>query len=160
MAFESPGGKNGSPSGGVTGGGFSLSGVSRVFKRDKVYLEGTYGWGIASYFNDGGVDLAPGSDLHAETVPSIGFSAYYEHAWGPKWTSSIGYSEHIQDNTGGQLATAFHRSQYFSANILFSPVKDLLMGAEYLWGHLTTNDDGSGNDNRIQFSFKYNFSSH
>jgi len=158
LAFETPGGKNAEPSGEKTGGGLSAAAVIKAFKKDKVYLEGTYGRGIAGYFNDGGVDLAPNGDLRAETVPSLGFQAYYEHPWGPKWTSSIGYSEHIQDNTGGQTGSAFHRGKYFSVNLLYSPVPFLLMGAEYLWGQRETNDGSHGDDNRLQFSFKYNFS--
>ena len=70
--------------------------------------------------NDGGVDLAPGANLRAETVPSVGWLVYYNHAWSDKWSSSIGYSEHRQNNTGGQLATAFHKGSYSSVNLLYA----------------------------------------
>jgi len=160
LGFESTTSPDGEPSGEEIGGGLSLSAVKKVFKRDKIYAQFNYGRGISSYFNDGGVDLAPATlkGGGAETVPSLGYELYYEHAWGPKWTSSIGYSEHIQDNTDGQLGNAYHKGQYFSVNLLYSPVPHLLMGGEFLWGKLKTNDGSTGDDSRLQFSAKYNFS--
>ena len=68
-----------------------------------------YGEGIASYMNDGGMDLAPTAarratvtDLQAEAVPLTGVIAYYDHYWSEKWSSSIGYSYTEVDNTNFQ----------------------------------------------------------
>jgi hypothetical protein len=142
----------------LTGGGVSLTAVGKVLKRGKVYAQGTAGTGISSYMNDGGTDLAPNSDLRAVTVPTLGYELYYQHAWNSRWMSSIGYSEHLQDNAGGQRNNAFHAGRYFSANLLYSPVPSLLMGGEFLWGERETKNGAIGNDNRIQLSAKYNFS--
>jgi hypothetical protein len=69
-----------------------------------------YGEGIANYFNDGGVDLAPQSTQGgAEALPILGLLLYYDKYGDEKWSSSIGYSETSQHNSGGQEPTAFHK---------------------------------------------------
>ena len=59
-----------------------------------------YGEGIASYMNDGGVDMAPTAIAPAPagalpqivptSVPLVGVMAYYEHNWSSRWSSSMG----------------------------------------------------------------------
>jgi hypothetical protein len=107
--------------------------------------------------NDGGVDLAPDANLQAETVKSVGWFVYYDHYWNERWSSSAGVSQHVQDNTDGQLGNAFKKGSYASANLLFYPVKNVITGAELLWGKRENKDGSSGDDNRIQFSTKYTF---
>jgi hypothetical protein len=158
VGFESRTSPTGNPSGNEAAGGGSLGGVLKVFKNDKIYAQFTYGAGISNYMNDGGSDLAPDSNLHAATIATTAGEFYYEHPWNSKWISTIGYSQHHQDNQGGQLDTAFHSGQYTSANLLYSPDPNILMGVEYLWGERKNKDGQAGIDNRIQFSFKYNFS--
>jgi hypothetical protein len=151
---------NGHPSGNKVGGGASLGSLFKLGSANKIYAQINYGAGIANYMNDGGNDLAPNSSLNsAIAVISTAGEFYFEHAWCPSWTSSIGYSEHHQSNTGGQTADAFHSGKYATANLLYSPVPSILMGVEYLWGERLNKSSGAGVDHRIQFSFKYNFSS-
>lgn len=147
----------GNPSGEKTGYGFNLSGAVNVLGRDRLSLALAAGNAIASYMNDGGADLAPEADLRAASVRSIGWLAYYNHTWADAWTSSLGFSEHRQDNTGGQLGSAFHSGRYASTNLLWSPSKNLLLGAEFVWGRLETKDGASATDHRLQFSTKASF---
>ena len=128
-----------------------------MFGTDRLVGAFVYGHGIASYMNDGGVDLAPTASLKAEAVESLGWFAYYDHYWNERWSSSIGYSEHRQSNTGGQFDDAFKRGRYASANLLFYPVKNVTTGAELLWGERENNDGSSGDETRLQFSAKYKF---
>ena len=74
-----------------------------------------------------------------------------------RFTSSIGYSFTEVDNTDGQTADAYNKGQYASANLLYMPVKDVLVGVEALWGDREDNGGNSGSDTRVQFSMKYNF---
>jgi len=148
---------NSEPSGSKTGYGLNLSGTYSVFGKDQLSAQVVGGQAIASYMNDGGVDLAPGANLQAETVGSLGWLVYYNHAWSEKWSSAIGYSEHRQTNTAGQLTNAFHKGSYASVNLLYSPLKNLTTGAEFLWGRLENKDGASGDDRRIQFSTKFTF---
>lgn len=148
---------DGSPSGTEPGYGLNLSGTVNLLASDKVSWQLVGGKAIASYMNDGGTDLAPNFDLSAASVKSIGWLAYYNHAWSDALSSSIGYSQHKQYNTDGQLGSAFHRGSYASANVLFSFAKNVTTGLEYVWGKLETKDGSSALDYRLQFSTKVTF---
>ena len=116
-----------------------------------------YGRAIASYMNDGGVDLAPNSEIHAETVPSYGGMLYFDHYWSDALSSSIGVSMHHQDNTGGQLPNAFRQGTYASTNVLWYPAKNVMTGIEFIWGKLEQFDRATGDDPRLQFSAQYKY---
>ena len=148
-----------------TGWGVNLGSSINTFGDDKILLQVVYGEGIASYMNDGGMDLAPratftGEDLtavEAQGVPLTGVVVYYDHYWSKKWSSSIGYSYTEVDNTNFQDAGAFHKGDYASVNLLATPIDNVLVGAELLWGQRTNNDGQSDDDTRLQFTVKYNF---
>jgi hypothetical protein len=149
---------SGNPSGHKTGYGLNLTGTLKVFGKNQ--LNGGLVWGkaIASYMNDGGVDLAPGSSLtQAEAVQSLGWLAYYNHWWSDKFSSTLGFSQHRQDNTGGQTATAFRTGSYGNVNLLYYPWKNVTTGLEFVWGELEQKDGQSATDYRLQFSTKVTF---
>jgi hypothetical protein len=75
------------------------------------------------------------------------------------FSTSIGYSQTHLDNTNGQTAEAFQTGQYGSVNLLWRPVKNVMMGAEFLWGERKNNNGQTGSDSRVQFSVQYKFSS-
>jgi hypothetical protein len=157
VGFQLPTTPQGNPSGHETGYGLNLSGAFKLLGKDSITWQAAYGHAIASYANDGGVDLAPGTNLRAETVPSTAWLLYYNHAWSDKWSSAIGYSEHRQSNTFGQLGSAFHKGSYASANVLYYPVKNITTGLEYIWGRRENKDGASEPDSRLQFSTKVAF---
>lgn len=152
---------DGNPSGTKTGYGLNLTGTLKVLGQDQLNAGFVWGKAIASYMNDGGVDLAPGpiriGSTTAEAVQSIGWLAYYNHVWAENWTSTIGFSQHMQDNTAGQSATAFKRGSYGNLNLLYTPWKNVLTGLEFVWGELQQNDGQSATDYRLQFSTKVTF---
>ena len=63
------------------------------------------------------------------------------------------------DNTNFQDGTAFHRGDYASANLLYHPAANVLTGPEVLWGKRTDNDGNKGEDWRVQYTVKWDFSS-
>jgi hypothetical protein len=144
-----------------TGWGVDVTASIKVGERDKVLLGFVTGAGIATFMNDGGVDMAPTTPnpvtADAKAVDLTGLSAYFDHYWNSKWSSSIGYSYDEVDNLNGQNGSAFKKGDYFSANILHTPVENILIGAELLWGKREDFNGNSGNDSRIQFTLKYNF---
>jgi DcaP outer membrane protein len=145
-------------SGHVLGGGVNLSGAVNTVGRDKVLAQLAYGQGIANYFNDCCVDVAPNSALNdGRAVPLIGWLLYYDHYWSEKWSSSVGYSAQNQDNTGGQSANAFKNGAYASGNLLFYPAKGIMTGMEVLWGQRENKNGNKGDDTRVQYSVKYDF---
>ena len=147
------------------GWGINVGTVFNVLEKDAIRLQVVYGEGIASYMNDGGMDLAPSADwdagivtdLEAEAVPLMGVLAYYDHWWNDKWSSSIGYSFTEVDNTNFQDPGAFQKIDYASGNVLYYPAENLMVGAELMWGERTNNDDASEDNVRFQFTVKYNF---
>ncbi len=157
IGFQTTTTPGGNPSNDKTGYGLNLSGVLKVFGKDALSWGVVGGKGIASYMNDGGTDLAPDASIRAEAVNTLGYFIYYGHAWNAKLTSSIGYSEHRQDNTGGQAANAFHTGSYASANLLYTLTKNVLLGGEFIWGRRENLDGSSAIDSRLQFSTKVTF---
>jgi hypothetical protein len=148
----------GNASGNVTGYGLNLSGSYKLGVKNKLMAQLAYGKGIAGYFNDCCVDVAAnGSLTDAEAVPALGWLVYYDHYWNERFSSSIGWSGQLQDNTSGQAANAFYKGQYGSANLLYYPVKNVMTGVELLYGKRENNDGESGDDTRVQFSAKYSF---
>ncbi len=58
-----------------------------------------------------------------------------------------------------KTATAFHKGQYASVNLLWHPPSGVFTGGELLWGKRTDNDGNTGTDLRFQYSFHWDFSS-
>ena len=144
-------------SGSETGYGLNLSGALNTVGRDQVLWQIVYGRGIANYFNDGGVDLAPNAQFQATAVPIVGWMLFYNRWWSEKWSSSIGWSSADVDNREGQRDDAFDKSDYGLVNLLHYPTGNTMVGAELLHGKLRLNDGSEGTDTRVQFSFKFSF---
>lgn len=150
------------PKGHNTGWGVDLTSTLKVRENDKLLLGAVYGHGIANYMNDGGMDLAPKNDtgkIESKAVPLLGLSAYLDHTWNAKFTSSIGYSRTQVENTNFQTDSTFRYGQYASGNLLYYPTKNVFYGAEYLWGTRKDKGGASGSDQRIQLSANFKFSS-
>jgi hypothetical protein len=110
------------------------------------------------------MDLAPktantASGVAPKAVPLLGVTAYVDHNWSPKFSSSLGYSLTKVTNTDLQNPDAFHSAQYASTNLLWTPADKLLFGVEVLWGKRTDNNGANGDDIRTQVTAKYSFSS-
>lgn len=177
IGFDTAGVPGNEPSGSEFGWGINAGAVVKV-SLATLRLGAVYGEGIASYMNDGGMDLAPSTALvpappifppppspplnqllSAEAVPLLGITAYVDLQWSKELSSSLGYSFTEVDNTNFQEATAFHKGEYASGNLLWAPTDRLLTGLELLWGKRTDNDGESGTDLRAQYTFKVSFSS-
>ncbi len=151
-------------SGKATGWGFSLTSVLNV-GRGAFRGAVVYGEGIQNYMNDAPVDIGIQNNFGDPVTPVIGvplpmfsFSAYYDHTWNDKFTSSIGYSMLDITNSDAQAPSAFKRGDYASANVLYHPAPNVLMGPEILWIQRKNFSDGwKVDDLRIQFSAKYSF---
>jgi hypothetical protein len=153
-------------SGHVWGGGISVSSGLKPTPNDLIHLQIIEGQGIENYFNDAPIDVGvqknPGNAVTpviGKALGDFGLVAYLDHNWNDKMSSSIGYSRVDISNSDGQAANAYKSGQYFSANLLFTPVKNVLFGGELLWGHRENFSDGfKVSDTRVQFSAKYSFS--
>jgi hypothetical protein len=104
--------------------------------------------------NENGVPVAS-----AVTLPVVAGLAFYDHRWGEKLTSSIGWSGLRVDNSNGQSALAYHSGQYALVNLLYNPAPEVLVGAEFQWGRRTNAfDDFRPRDFRIQLTARLDYS--
>ena len=150
----------------VWGWGVSLSSNVKPTPNDVLRLQAVYGRGIENYFNDAPVDVGveanPGNavtPVTGEALPALGLVAYLDHNWNSKWTTAVGYSRVDIQNSALQLPSAFKIGQYASANLLCTPVKNVMIGGEFQWARRENFSDGfKSDDYRIQVSFKYSFS--
>jgi hypothetical protein len=89
----------------------------------------------------------------------VGVTAFIDHYWSDRWSTTAGYSMIDMDNTEGQSPSAFKRGHYALANLMHYPAKNVMVGSEFQWGQRENNsDDFESDDFRIQFTAKYNFS--
>ncbi len=153
-------------SGRATGWGVNLSSNVKPTKRDVVRLQVIYGEGVENYFNDAPIDIGVENNLNdprrpilGKALPDLGLVAYLDHKWNSKWTSSLGWSMVQITNSDAQLPSDFRNGQYASINGLYSPLPDVMMGAEFQWAYRRNfDDDFTANDYRVQVSFKYSYS--
>jgi len=151
-------------SGHVWGWGVSLSSNVNLGK-SIVHFQVVEGAGVENYFNDAPVDVAVKSNtvntvtpVVGEALHDFGLVIYLDHPWNERLSSAIGYSRVDISNSDGQAANAYKNGQYFSGNLLVTPVKNVMMGGEFQWAHRGNHSDGfSSDDVRVQFSFKYSF---
>ena len=153
-------------SGHVWGWGISLSSNVKPTSNDVLRLQVIYGKGVENYFNDAPIDVGaernpgdPRTPVTGEALQDVGISAYLDHNWNSRWSSAIGYASVNIENSDLQLPAAFHEGEYASANLLWAPVTNVMMGGELQWLHRENFSDGfESTDRRLQFSFKYSFS--
>ncbi len=153
-------------SGGATGWGLNLT-TNINFGENDVFRGGVvYGEGIQNYMNDAPVDIGirnnfsnPVSPVEGVALPMIGISAFLDHNWSDKFSTSVGYSMLDIENSDAQTDDSYKKGQYALVNLLYYPAENFLAGVEYQWGNRENFRDGwSTSVSRIQFSFKYNFS--
>ena len=153
-------------SGSAVGWGVAVSSSPRFSQNNVGHFQILYGAGEENYMNDAPVDVGiqlnttnPQRPILGVALPALGFSTYLDHTWSKQFTSAFGYSMVNIENSDGQANDAFHRGHYASTNLLFTPVENAMVGAEFLWGRRQNFRDGfSSDDYRIQLAFKYNFS--
>jgi DcaP outer membrane protein len=152
-------------SGHTWGWGVNASSNLPMGEKNVLKLAVVYGHGIENYMNDAPIDVAPIATpanltrpIDGEPLPVLSLVAFYDIYWSEKWSSSLGYSILRLDNSPLQLPSDFHRGQYSLFNLLHYPVKSVMIGGEFQWGHRNNFADGfEVDDYRIQFGFKYSF---
>ncbi len=138
------------------GWGLSLSGVINITENDTLQLMATWGEGTFSYMNDAFVDAdAAYSNGHLQALSYKGFLAAYSHRWNDSWRSTATYGWLQIDNVNGQANDAYHRTQYTSANVIWTVAPRWDVGFEVLYGYKKQHDGASGDVWRAQVAFMY-----
>ncbi|HET9234997.1 MAG TPA: DcaP family trimeric outer membrane transporter, partial [Candidatus Eisenbacteria bacterium] len=149
-------------SGTATGWGFNVSSNLKLGAKNVLRLQGVHGEGIQNYMNDApadiGVEVDGSGNLDGVALPMTSMVAFLDHNWTSQLSSSIGYSQLRVENSNGQSDDAFKLGQYALANLLYSPVPQVMMGVEGGWIRRENNRDGFDTENyHVQLSFKYSF---
>jgi DcaP outer membrane protein len=145
--------------------GVAISAGLKFTGHDLLHLQFIDGAGIENYFNDAPIDVGAKSNSGNAVTPVVGEALrdialliYLDHNWNDRTSTTIGYSRVDIHNSNLQAPSAYKNGQYATGNLLFTPVKNVMMGGELQWGRRENFSDGFGvNDLRLQFSFKYSF---
>jgi hypothetical protein len=151
-------------SGTVYGWGVNVTSNLKFNPNNVAKLAVVYGHGIESYMNDAPVDVGtqpnPSNPATPKGValPVLGLVSFLDHNWSPQFTTSVGYSLVNIQNPDGDRALAFHQGHYAVGNLLFYPVKQVMIGTEFQFGRRVNFADGfNTNDYRLQFSVRYDW---
>ena len=149
----------------VLGWGVNLSSNLKLGEKSTARMSVIYGRGVENYMNDAPADVAIRTSSNTTApakgvpLPVLGVVTFLDHNWNKKFSTAAGYSLVNISNANGQTADSFHQGHYALGNLLYYPVKDVMMGGELQYGRRSNYLDGfSVNDYRMQFSFKYSFS--
>ena len=126
-------------------------------KKDNFRGRVTYGRGLGSYENESGVPdgVMDGDDLNL--LPLFAGYGALQHWWSDSWRSNAVFGWLKVDNKSGQTDTSLERTLYSALNLVWSPVKQMDLGGEVLWGQRKNKNGDDGDATRIQFSTKYSF---
>lgn len=152
-------------SGDATGWGINLSSNVKAGK-DLLRLDFVIGEGIQNYMNDSPIDIGIVNNFSNQVTPIVGqpiplmtFTAFLDHVWNDRFSSTLGYSRQDNDNTEAQQPIAFRTGQYALGNLQYVPVPNVMVGGELQWGRRQNFSDGFHSDGfKVQASFKYDFS--
>jgi hypothetical protein len=139
------------------GGAISLAGRYKVAAQDDIRWQLNYGNALGRYmglnsFNAGVIDT------NGEIEPTLqyGVLAAYRHVWNESVHSSFGASFSNADNDtalSGFGAPESYQSAH--ANVIWSPVNRMNIGAGYIWGRRKDEGGDDGTLNRLQLSARY-----
>jgi Skp family chaperone for outer membrane proteins len=136
---------------------------------DRFVFQLNGGEGVGRYINDlnslGGQDgVFDPATGEFEVLPAFGWFVDYEHMW-KRWhlvrdmnlRSSVIWSVVTVDNASFQPDDAYHRTSRLVGNIIFSPIKRMDVGLEYLWGARRNKDGERGEARQVQFVVIFRF---
>lgn len=143
----------------TTGGALSVSGKFNLGKNDDIRYMATYGSGIGRYL---GFGLASDTVLDAtgrlHTIDGYGAFAAWRHAFSPKLRGNLFYSMARYDNdTALTGLTVNEGAQSYHANLIYSPVPKLDIGAELIFGERSLENGADGDLRRLHTHVKYSF---
>ena len=142
-----------------SGGAVSVSGKFNLGDSDDIRYMGNYGSGIGRYMAFGlGSDVMQDASGDIEAMNGWGGFVAWRHVFNPKLRGNLMYSAAAFDNDVALVGWGVtERSQSYHANLIYSPLPKLDIGAEIGWGQRSLEDDREGDLKRVQTHVKYSF---
>ncbi|MBF0665846.1 MAG: porin [Brevundimonas sp.] len=141
------------------GWGVNLSSLFEL-GTDSIQAGVTYGDGIARFINDmGGLgyDAVIRPDLTLRTLTAYSGFIGYTHFWSPHWQSNITGSIAVLERDRFLPDTAYRRSTYGAANVIYQANSFITVGFETLYGRHKLQNGDDHDAVRLQTSVKYDF---
>ncbi|MEM7547906.1 MAG: DcaP family trimeric outer membrane transporter [Pseudomonadota bacterium] len=139
--------------------GYGLHAAARLSFWDggTFQLQGGYGKGIGRYLiNGSGLGAFQSADGDLDAIEAYGFSAFYSHKLTDSLTAQIGYGRYeVLDDI--PIPASLDNVQTVHATLYYSPFKNVVLGAEAIWGERNNQGPGSDDALRLQTSVQYNF---
>lgn len=118
----------------------------------------TYGEGFGGVLNDIPPDAAYDTLTgKLEAIQTLAWFVGYQHWWHPGLYSVVSYGLIDQDNLAFQGPTAYHKTQYATANLTWTPLPQWLFGIELMYGSREDNDGAKGEVYRTQITSRFTF---
>jgi hypothetical protein len=141
------------------GYGITTGAKINIGKRDDLRFVATYGNGLGRYVAFNYVSGAAfNSSNELKPIGTINAHIAYLHYWSEEWKTSLNLSafnahknNSLTGNDGNKKAWSA------SANILYSPIKNLMMGVEFMHAYRELEGGANGSFERLQFSARYLF---
>lgn len=146
------------------GWGLMISGkVSIPFwdKRDNFMLQLSSGEGYGRYINDlnaiGGQDAVFNPDGKLDAIRLLSGYIAFQKWWGDSLRSTFLGSWIDVENFGYQTPDSYDKTRRISGNIIYSPIPEINLGAEVLFGWRQDKDRSDGTATQVQISATYKF---
>lgn len=155
--------KNNNRSDDLFGWGVQFSGNIHLFKRLQLFMNGTYGEGIARYIQDlatSHLDFTPrpSNIERAQATPMYGWQVAAQYNIFPNLFVSGGYSTvRVCKNKGVFSPNQYRNGEYIFGNIFWNMTPRFTLAAEYLHGSRKNMDGAKAHANRINILAKYSF---
>jgi len=139
--------------------GIASGGRIKAGNSDDIRLSVAYGKGLGRYL---ALNFVPGAIIdernELKAIGTINGYIAYLHYWTNKWRSSINFSAFNALNNINLAGQGANKTAWSaSANILYSPLKDLIFGIEYMHAYRGLEGGTDGSFDRLQISAKYVF---
>ena len=141
------------------GGAISVSGRYLLGANDDLRFMATGGRGVGRYLGLGiASDTVLAADGSLEPIDGVGGFVAWRHAFSPKLRGNVFYSFARFDHDAALTGPAVTRgAQSWHANLIYSPLPRLDVGAELIWGQRTLENDADGELRRLHTHVKYSF---
>ncbi len=143
----------------ATGGALSVSGKVNLGSHDDLRYMVSGGSGIGRYLGFGlGTDTLTNTDGSLEPLDGVGGFVAWRHAFSPKLRGNLMLSA-AQFNNDAAISGlgATESAQSWHANMIYSPLPRLDIGAELIWGRRSLESGADGDLRRLHTTVKYNF---
>ncbi|MEQ8205590.1 MAG: DcaP family trimeric outer membrane transporter [Woeseia sp.] len=141
------------------GSAIALSGRFKIGDQDDFRWQINYGDAMGRYmgmnsYNVGALDANGKINLTTQ----YGALAAYRHVWNDNMHSTLGVSFSDADNDTALSGFDVPESiESVHANLIWSPIQRMSLGAEYIWGRRTDENGNDGKLSRIQLSAIYRY---